>query len=621
MQIYRFGAFELDLDSFELRLAAKAVKLERRALDLLALLVKQPNRVVPREEIIAALWPPNVVIDFDSGLNTLVRKVRTALGDSSENPTYIETIPGRGYRFVANVESVAARAESVNPPADALPPRRARRPLVIVAAVALLALAGTLVVWLGGRSSEGPATRIAVLPFENLTGDADLAYLAAGLAEETGTALSQVEGRRLRVVRVLAAVGQPETSLRQLGEKLGVDFIVQSAMRLDTQRIRVTSRLVRVADEEEVWSAGIDRALTNVLGVQRELSTAIAEQVRLRLSPEVAAAIARRQTENPAAYALYLKGRFEWNKLTPAGTRRALEYLEEATKLDPTYALAWSGLAWGAITATRTADVSPMVAAPIAKHALEEALRLGPDLVETQVALGYYRLFHELDQPGAEQAARRALELDPDNAVAHQLLGVSLMRPGHGVEALDMMRRARELEPMFTLAFANSANISLATGDVAGAIEFARQAIAIEPTFWLGHFYLGRAEFEQGNPDAALQALADAARLSDGHSLTYLHRATILLKVNRQDEALALVAELRNRAQTTFVPPYILAAIELQLGNRDAALAQLERAIEVHDVNLLGMKSDARLKALHGDPRFDDLVRRCDCSAGSVSGR
>ena len=612
MQIYRFGAFELDLDSFELRLPGQPVKLERRALDLLALLVKQPNRLVPREEIIAALWPPNVVIDFDSGLNTLVRKVRTALGDDSENPKFIETIPGRGYRFVASVESLNTRPETAH---------RARWPL-IVAAVALLALAAPLVAWLDGARHEGPTTRIAVLPFENLTGDDDLAYLAAGLAEETGTALSQVEGRRLRVVRVLsAAVGQSEPSLRHLGEELGVDFIVQSAMRLDTQRIRVTSRLVRVADEEEVWSAGIDRAMTNVLGVQRELSTAIAEQVRLRLSSEVAAAIAKRQTQNPAAYALYLKGRYEWNKLTPAGTRRALEYLDEATKLDPAYALAWSGLAWGAITAMRSADVSPMVAAPIAKHALEEALRLGPDLVETQVALGYYRLFHELDQRGAEQAARKAIELDPDNAVAHQLLGVSLMRPGHGVEALDMMRRARELEPMFTLAFANSANISLANGDVAGALEFARQAIAIDPAFWLGHFYLGRAEYEQGNFDRALRALDDAARLSDGHSLTYLHRVTVLLKLNRRDEARALVAELHDRAATGFVPPYILAAIELQLGNRDAAFAQLEQAIEVHDINLLGMQSDARLKSLHDDPRFEDLVRRCNCSANSISGR
>jgi TolB-like protein/DNA-binding winged helix-turn-helix (wHTH) protein/Tfp pilus assembly protein PilF len=616
MQVYRFGEFELDLDAFELKLPGKPVKLERRALDLLALLVKQPNRLVPREEIIAALWPPNVVIDFDSGLNTLVRKVRTALGDSSDSPQYVETVPGRGYRFVAPVVTLSEKSPAQPPP----PPSRGRWRFV-AAAVALLAVAVVAVMWLVAGRDTGPI-RIAVLPFENLSGDPKLAYLASGLAEETGYALARLEGGDLRVVNVpSSAVAGSRLSLHDLGDKAGINLAVQGSIRVDGERIRVTSRLIRVADGEELWTASIDRALTNVIGVQRELSTAIAEQIRLQLAPEVAAAIEKRQTRNPEAYALYLKGRHEWEKLTPPGARRALEYYEQATKLDPDYALAWAGLAWGEITSIRTADASPLVAAPRAQHALDEALRLGPDLAETQIALGYFRLFHDLDSKGAAEAARRAIELDPNSAYAYQLLGVSLMGAQHSVEALEMMRRAREIAPMFTLAFANSANVALSAGDIPGATEFARQAIAIDPDFWLGHFYLGRCLSRSGDPDTALREFTDAARLSDGHAITYRPRVSILLEKGRDAEARALIEQAKERARTDFFPPFVLAQLEVAIGNTDAAFAQLERAIEVHDVNLLGINADPTLAPLRKDPRFAPLVERCNCSPKFVSGR
>jgi DNA-binding winged helix-turn-helix (wHTH) protein/TolB-like protein/tetratricopeptide (TPR) repeat protein len=614
MQVYRFGEFELDLDAFELKLPGKSVKLERRALDLLALLVKQPNRLVPREEIIAALWPKNVVIDFDSGLNTLVRKVRTALGDSSDSPKYIETVPGRGYRFVAPVATLVEGS-------SAMPPASPARWRLVAAAVVLLAIAGVVVAWLVGGRTTGPI-RIALLPFENLSGDAKLAYLASGLAEETGYALARLEGGDLRVVNVpTSAVAGSRSSIRDLGEKLGINLAVQGSIRVDGERIRVTSRLIRVADGEETWTLSIDRALTNVIGVQRELSTAIAEQIRRQLAPEVAIAIAKRQTRNPEAYALYLKGRHEWEKLTPPGARRALEYYEQATKLDPDYALAWAGLAWGEITSIRTADASPLAAAPRAKRALDEALRRGPDLAETHIALGYYRLFNDLDSEGAAQAARRAIELDPNSGYAYQLLGVSIMGTGHSVEALEMMRRARELEPMFTLAFANSANVALSAGDVERATEFARQAIAIDPDFWLGHFYLGRCLSRSGDSDAGLREFTDAARLSDGHSITYRPRVSILLAKGRDAEARALVEEARERARTDYFPPFNLALLEVIIGNTEAAFTQLERAVAVHDVNLLGLNSDTGLAPLREDPRFAQLVERCNCSPKSLFGR
>ena len=636
-QTYRFGEFELDPAAFELRRNGQPVKLERRPFDLLALLVRQPGRVVPRDEIIAALWPANVIVDFDSGLNTLVRKVRNALEDSPDDPRFIETVQGRGYRFVAPLRDatgvVAGATAAIVAPADAkpatavpaglatademrsdAPPARPRRRSWIAAALALLVVAVVAgAAWLASRPQAEP-TRIAVLPFENLTGDDRLAYLASGLAEDTSTSLSQIDLANLRVVGVAGRtpVG-PALSVAELGERLGVDLLVQSSLRLDGSRIRVTSRLLRAADGEQLWSASFDRELTQVLGLQRELSVAIAEQIRQRLSPEAQAAVSRRQTQNPAAYSLYLKGRYEWAQLTPASIRRALQYFEQATAIDPDYALAWAAIAFASVTSLRTVDADPAVVKPVALAALRRAQQLGPDLAETHYAQGYYNLFLELDPRSAEQAARAAIALDPNNSQAHVLLGVTLAALDQRVEARDVMRRARELDPTFALAFANSASVALGAGDDQAALEFARQAIAINPDFWVGHLYLGQARQRLGDLTGAAQALADAARLSEGHSLTYAQRVPLLARLGRMDEARALLEEMEARAARQYVPAYLVAVAHAQLGDVDAAFEWLDLAVQRRSIGLLDLPTDPRLQELRADPRYAALLRRCNC--------
>jgi TolB-like protein/DNA-binding winged helix-turn-helix (wHTH) protein/Flp pilus assembly protein TadD len=609
MRRLSFGDFDLDLDTVELKLRGAPVKLERRPLDLLVLLVTRPDRLVTREEIIAALWPANVIIDFDSGLNTLVRKVRNALGDSSETPKFIATVPGRGYRFIAPVVAVTKAAPVARP-------AHARSAWISAMLAVLVAASAALLVWRGVEQSE--PSRIAVLPFENFTGDAELTYLASGLAEDTSTTLAHIEN--LRVIGVSTrALAESKLQASEIGRRLGVDFVVLSSLRLDQTRLRVTSRLLRVDDGEQVWSAAFDRELTNVLGLQRELSIAIAEQIRLRLSPDVAAAIDRRQTQNPAAYALYLKGRYEWTLLTPSSMRRSLGYFEQATVEDPDYALAWAGLAFALATSLRTADTDPAAVEPLALDALRRAQQLGPDLAETQYARGYYSLFREGDARAAEKAARLAIELDPNNAQAHMLLGVTLPHFGEYVEAREMMRRARELDPMFALIFANSANIALQAGDPTGALEFGKQAIAVNPEFWVGHFHLGNARRALGDLEGAVQAYADAARLSDGHSLTYTARVSILVGLGRMADAEALLTEMTARAALQYVPPLALAVANAQLGETDTAFAWLDRAVAVRNVGLGSLATDPRLRSLHDDPRFEDLLRRCGCVAEADS--
>ncbi|MGA8205248.1 MAG: winged helix-turn-helix domain-containing protein [Woeseiaceae bacterium] len=508
-QTYRFAEFELDLDAQQLRVHGQPLRLERRPLDLLVLLVERRGRLVGREEIIAALWPNNVIIDFESGLNTLVRKVRNALGDSSEAPRFIETVPGRGYRFVAPIQAPPAAEPATASPIAATPWWRSRLGVALMLAALL---AGSLA-W-RHMVSEPERIRIAILPLENLTGDPQLGYLASGIAEETNLSLARTDLPNLSVIGVVSAraLAESDLPLPTIGRQLGVDFIVTSSLRLDGSRIRVTSRLLRVADGKQIWSASFDRELTNLLGLQRELSVAIAEQIRQRLSPEVAAAIDARQTKNPAAYELYLKGRYEWMQFQPGSVPRALQYYRQAVEKDPTYALAWAGIAHVLITSTVTVEANHAAVVAPAREALEQALTYGPDLAETQLALSSFRSFLQQDFPGAEAAVRRAIELDPNSAMCHMFLGLMLTQQHEYVEGRAMLRRARELDPLFPLMFANSAVAALSAGDPAEARELATQAIAINPDFWVGYLHLGGALYDLGDYEGSLEAYAEAEK-------------------------------------------------------------------------------------------------------------
>ena len=608
MRKYEFGEFELDLDAVQLRHRGQPVRLERRPLDLLILLVERHGQLVSRDDIIAALWPERVIIDFESGLNTLVRKVRNALGDASDEPRFIETVPGRGYRFIAQVRPVTV-AES---PQTTNSRRRAAHPVTAVVVVLLLA-AGVVGI---GRyfMAEPEQIRIAILPFDNLTGDANLGYIASGLAEETNTSLAQIDLPNLSVIGVVSttAVAGSDLPLSAIGRQLGADFVVKSSLRLERSRIRVTSRLLRVDDGEQLWSASFDRELTNLLGLQRELSIAIAEQVRQTLSPDIAAAIDRRQTQNPEAYSLYLRGRHAWMQFQPDSVPRALNYYRQAVELDPTYALAWAGLAHTLITSTATIDASRNSVLSTAYEALQKALDYGPDLAESQLALGSFYLFLESDVVAAEAAARRAIALDPNSAMSHMFLGITLAQADNPLEARAMMRRARELDPLFPLMFANSAIVSLDSGEPEEALEFATQAIAINPQFWVGYLHQGGAHLQLGNYGAALQAYTQAEKLSGYNAVRpAAGRAYVLAVMGREDEARDILAELEALSARRNIPHYLLATIHVGLGEIDKAFELLEQGVAANEVFCLDLVRSRHLAALQDDLRFEPLLERC----------
>jgi TolB-like protein/DNA-binding winged helix-turn-helix (wHTH) protein/Flp pilus assembly protein TadD len=629
---YRFRDFELDLGAHRLRLRGEPVRLERRPLQLLVLLVTRHGLLVSREEIIGHLWPGKVVIDFETGINTLVRKVRHALGDSPDDAVFIETVAGLGYRFIAPLEPDAIPNTVQEQPAAAItksaelptqlvetltrPAQVQKNPALRSRAVAILLLAisvATISVW-QSRPTEPEQTRIAVFPFENLTGNDDLSYLASGIAEETSTSLAQIDLSNLTVIGSVStrALADSGVSLRKAGSELGVDYIVTSSLRLGDSRIRVTSRLIRIADDAQIWSASFDRELINVLGLQRELSIAIAEQIRQRLSPEVAAAIDRRQTRNPEAYELYLKGRFEWMRFQPDSIPFAIQYYQQAVARDPTYALAWAGIAHALITSTVTVEADRESILPAAQDALQRALEYGPNLAETQLALGSFHLFLDRNLPPAEAAARQAISLDPNSAMSHMFLGIVLSERGKHVEARAMLRRARELDPLFPLMFANSANVSLEAGEPQEALEFATQAIAINPEFWVGYLYLGTARLALGDYEAAAQAFSSAEKISGGNAVGAVSsRAYALARLGREDEARGLLVELMSLASNRHVSPYSIAVVHAGLDERDAAFEWLARASAAGDIGCFSFANDPALESLRTDLRFEALLKQC----------
>jgi len=326
----------------------------------------------------------------------------------------------------------------------------------------------------------------------------------------------------------------------------------------------------------------------------------------------VAEAIDRRQTQNPEAYALYLKGRSEWTRFRPDSVPRALGFYRQAVEKDPGYGLAWAGIAHALVTSVATIEASRESLREPSEDALQRALEYAPGLSETQLALASYYGFLNRDLVNAEAAARQAIALDPNSAMAHMFLGLTLVQQDNYVEARSMLRRARELDPLFPLMFANSANAAIQAGEPQEAIEYATQAVAIDPEFWVGYLHLGTARMETGDDEGALQAFAEAEKLTDGTSARVASsRAFLLARTGHTDEARDILAELIERPGPRNVRAYHIAVVHAGLGEDDLALEWLERGIASGEVFCIDLERDRFFRHLGGYMRFEALAKRC----------
>jgi tetratricopeptide (TPR) repeat protein len=396
----------------------------------------------------------------------------------------------------------------------------------------------------------------------------------------------------------------------EIGRELGAQYIVESAVRVEGGRVRITAALVRTDNQLQIWAASFDREPTSILTLQQELSSAIASQIRLRLSPDRVTALARRQTRNAEAYDLYLRGRNFLLQRTPATTRRAVEYFKQATTVDPSCALAWAGMAQAYGGSMINSDANPLEVGPLARDAALQSVNADPNLAEAQMALGYTQWTFGWNWPDAERAVRRAAALDPHSVQVHVVLGHVLSQMGRHDEAEPFMRRARELDPLYALGFALSSQTAYQARDYASALEYARQAIVIDPDFWIGHIMRGQAADAIGRLDQALEALTLAARFSGQNSKALSMRGYVLAKAGRTAEARDLLATLQTASHQRYVPPYAFALVHAGLGERDAVFEWLDKAYTAHDVHLMYL-IDARWDPYRDDARFKALIDRC----------
>lgn len=568
---YEFADFRIEAGKRLLLRSGDPVPLSSKAFDALFFLVTRHGQILKKEDLIAVIWPDTVV--EENNLNQIISTLRRTLGESRGENRFIATVPGKGYRFTAQVQPGEVAA-----PEDKL-----------------------------------THIRIGVLPFENLGAGQEREYLSDGLTEETIAMIGQIDPDHFSVIGRTSVMSYKRTTktLTDIGRELDASYLIEGSLRAEGERLRITCKLIRVRDQLQIWSASYDREPGSLLAFQRELALAIAEQVRLRLSPGRLKALASRQTHNPEAYDLYLRGRYYWNQFAPLATRRSVEYFTQATAVDSGYALAWSGLADALASSPISGDTAPLALISRAQEAAQNALRSDSNLAEAQTSFGFFQLWLGWDWVAAENAFREAIVADSNYAFASRVLGILLSHLRRHEEASASIRRARELDPLNAMNRALSSQIAFAARDNEGAIQFAREAIIIDPEFWIGHFQLAQAFVELQDYGRALESLTQASRFSGGNSKTLSLRGYLLGRTTDSAEALDILRTLETISRDRYIPPYAMALIHIGLGHSDAAFEWLLRAFDAHDVHLAFLTIDPKWDPMRNETRFNDLIMRC----------
>jgi TolB-like protein/Tfp pilus assembly protein PilF len=504
------------------------------------------------------------------------------------------------------------------PPVPMVTARRAGSPGWMVALAIAAVLLATLFlarerIW----PSTDPAPKkimLAVLPFENLSGDPQQEYFSGGLTEEMITQLGNLEPNRLGVIARTSAMQYKgvKKDTRQIGRELGVDYILEGSVRRDDDRVRITAQLIQVKDQTHLWARDYDRNLRDILALQSDVAGAIAREIKLKLSSDEHARLASAPALNPEAYELYLKGRYFSNKRTEDGFVKAIGYFEQATVLDPKYAQPYAGLAdaYALFGSLPNLKISRGEAMPKAKAAALKALELNESLAEAHTSLAFVEMQYEWDWPGSEKDFKRALELNPNYATAHQWYAVWLISQGKQDAALEEERGAQEADPLSTIIKTDTAQLLLYAGRYDEAVQQAQRALEIDPGFELGHVYLAETYTAKHNYQAAISELQKALAINKGDvwATLVIARTYAIAGQRRKSEAILrdMLQNVKNRDDLALS----LAMVYAAQGENDQAFAWLEKGYQRREGGLIFLNVTTDFQSLHLDPRFDDLVRR-----------
>jgi TolB-like protein/DNA-binding winged helix-turn-helix (wHTH) protein/Flp pilus assembly protein TadD len=618
----RFGAFDVDLRSGEVHKHGIRLKLQGQPFQVLSLLLEHEGDVVTREELRQKLWPGDTFVDFDNGLNSAIKKLRLVLGDSAEHPRFIETLPRRGYRWLAQVEcdrDISASAQVAIRVNEAVPAAKVQLrygaatsgiAFLCVLALTLFALdAGKVRTRLLSRAVPVRIQSVAVLPLENLSHEPEQEYFADGMTEELIKSLGKIGSLHVTSRTSTMRYKRTDKSLPQVARELNVDGIVEGTVQRFGDRVRITAQLIYAPTDRHLWTESYDRELKDVLTLQDDVARAIASEIKVTLTPQEQMSLSAVRPVNPGAYEAYLKGRYHWNKRTAEGMTKALDYFQQAINQQPDYGLAYSGVADCSSGLTWHGFASPMEALPRAKAAALKAVEIDPASGEAHASLALV-LSHQRNWAAAENEFKRALQLSPRYANAHHWYGDYLSVVGRHDEALVEAKRAFELDPLSPIINTWLGLRYYYARRYDEAIEQGRKILEFDSSFAPAHLLLGQAYLQKGLYAQAISELQSATGLS-GDSPLYMAQVGVAYAVaGKNAEALGAIDQLQKLATQRYVSSYGLAQIYAALGDKPHAMKWLQSAYDEHAVWMQYLKVDPVLDSLRSQPHFQDLVRQ-----------
>jgi TolB-like protein/DNA-binding winged helix-turn-helix (wHTH) protein len=646
MHIYEFGPFRVDPLRRLLLRDGKQVRLPAKAFEILLALLEEKGRLLDKDELMRRVWPDAVV--EENNLTVNMSALRKALGESPRDHRYLVTVPGRGYQFVADVRQDSGRpaweteekplsqstwdvgsevskvaAPQINGASshtDALSStenigsefkRHKRGALLILAGlfatiivVSYLAYSRYL-----ARGSKAGITSIAVLPFANETGDPNAEYLSDGISESLINSLSQLPGVKVIARSSAFKYKGREVDLKEVAKALGVEAILAGRVTQRGENLSISVELVNASDKTQMWGEQYDRKMSDLLAIQREIASEIVEKLKPKVSGEEKRA-AKHYTESNEAYQLYLKGRFHWNKRTAEALKKSIEYFNQAIDKDPSFALAYAGLADSYVVPGNR--LPPREAMPKAKAAAMRALELDDTLAEAHASLGRVFAAYDWDWPNAEKEYKRAIELNPRYATAHQWYGGYLSVIGRSNEAIAERKRAVELEPLSLVINFELGVAFYYDRDYDRAIEQFQKTLELDQNFAPAHNFLPAAYEQKGMYNEAIAEFKKAIPLTAGSesSLSKAGLGHVYGLSGKKNEARTLLDELKQISAQEFLPATSVALIYAGLGEKDQAFVWLDKGFEQRAFQLQWIKLDPRWDSLRSDPRFQDLTRR-----------
>jgi len=624
--LYRFGQFALDSRRRTVSRADSPVSLTPKAFDVLLFLVQNPNRLVTKDELLEAVWGDAFV--EEGNLTQYISHLRKALGDNSEDARLIVTIARKGYQFTGDV-TVAEAAETARRPLAQVPvtesSRAAAQPSLkyaeeipkpsrhwwkaaVVASAVFLMGTGYLF-WQHFRATERPRSEkimLAVLPFENLTGDPNQEYLADGLTEELISQLGRLKPEELGVIARTSVMGykQGDQRLDQIGRDLSVQYVLESSLRRSGDRMRITAQLIQVKDQTHLWSHDYDYGRQDILNVQDDVAKAVAGEIRLRLTSQQQAELARPHPINPEAFDAYLQGYYFFQRNTDKDTEMARKYFERATQLDPSYALAWVWLSRVRNWQVNTGLISTEEGHRLAREAVERALALNPNLAEAHAQMGRLKQQLDFDWAGADASIQRAITLEPGNSENVRLAAGSAAVLGRLDEAVQLNRRSIDLDPLNRNSWESLGEIEFFMGQLDKAAVDIKKALELSPDVSSSHFLLSQIYIIQGRPQDALPEIEQER--SDLNRVFLYPIAYYAL--GREKESDAALSEFIAKYQAGGA--YQIAEVYAFRNQSDEAFEWLDRAYAQRDSGLIATKVDPLLKSLHNDPRYPAFLKK-----------